>query len=562
MTTGMARDEDGIRARADEALAADARAGDRAAFAELWRRHAPAGAVAARQYAQIADADDLLSEASLRIFAALQRGGGPHGAFRPYLYQAIRNIALDWRRSPTVPLEDAPEEELALPGPELAAAERTIGFRAFRTLPERWQTVLWYLEIEGMEPAQAAPLLGLSPNAASALAVRAREGLKRAWLQAHVNEAGVPDGCRWTTDRMGDYSRGGLTRRNRERFDEHLAGCERCTDLLAEVGDAGGRLAVLLLPLLLGSAGAAALLDRRSESAPGASGPGGPASPPLTTARPRSPLVVAAVATTAVLVVATAAFAVSLPRDAPPAAERPPEASTPTPTEEPTPTPTPTPTSTPLAPPSPPRVVPPVDPPVVPPVVPPPVAPPSPAAPTIDLDAVTGRIAATGAGDVPGATIELWGTTTSLVAPYLTSPETLLASVVVAPDGTWTTPQAGGITPINVTVTVRQVRDGLPSDPVELISSAFFNATAVATDGSVAGGVASWQLEGWAGAAWEVREPGGAVVASGVFDSAGSATASVALPALPGGTVVNYDYGYVHDGSLAASSPGLTATVP
>lgn len=560
MTTGMARDEEGVRAWADEALAASARAGDRAAFAELWRRHSGAGAVAARQYAQIADADDLLSEASLRIFAALQRGGGPHGAFRPYLYRAIRNVALDWRRPPTVPLEDAPAEELALPGPELAAAERTIGFRAFRTLPERWQSVLWYLEIEGMEPAQAAPLLGLSPNATSALAVRAREGLKRAWLQAHVNEAGVPEGCRWTTDRMGEYSRNGLTRRHRERFDEHLAGCERCRELLAEVGDAGGRLAVLLLPLLLGSSAAAALLARRDDSTPASNGPGVPASPPRVVPRPRAPLAVVAVAATVVLVIATAALAASLPGDSPPVAEPTVEPPRPTPTPTPTVEPT-TPAPSPVDIPSPPTRVTLPPPPVVPPVVPP-VAPPAPTAPVLDFDPITGRIAATGAGDVPGATIELWGTTTSVVTG-VTSPETLLASAVVAPDGSWTTPDAGGLTPILVTIAVRQVRDGLPSDPVELVSGAVFNATAVSTDGSVAGGTASWQLQGWAGASWEVREAGGgAVVAAGTFDAAGTATATVALPALPTGTVVNYDYGYVQDGSLAASSPGLTATVP
>ena len=126
----------------DEALATAARAGDDDAFAELWRRHARAGAVAARQYAHIADADDLLAEAYTRIFAALRRGGGPHGAFRPYLYRTILNVALDARRPAEVPIEEAPDADLLLPGPELAAAERTIAFRAFRTLPERWQSVL------------------------------------------------------------------------------------------------------------------------------------------------------------------------------------------------------------------------------------------------------------------------------------------------------------------------------------------------------------------------------------------------------------------------------------
>ncbi|MFP3686343.1 hypothetical protein SB847_21820, partial [Bacillus sp. SIMBA_026] len=60
--------------------------------------------------------------------------------------------------------------------------------KAFRSLPERWQAVLWYLDVERMKPAAVAPILGLSPNAVSALALRAREGLRREYLQAHIAE--------------------------------------------------------------------------------------------------------------------------------------------------------------------------------------------------------------------------------------------------------------------------------------------------------------------------------------------------------------------------------------
>ena len=562
----MTRDEMDDGAPSDEALTAAARAGDRDAFAELWRRHSRAGGVAARQYAAIADADDLLAEAYTRIFAALVRGGGPHGAFRPYLYRTIRNVALDSRRPAEVPLDEAPDADLLLPGPELAAAERTIAFRAFRSLPARWQSVLWYLEVEGMSPSEVAPIVGLAPNAVSALGVRAREGLKKAWLQAHIAETSVPDGCRWTTERMGEYSRGGLSGRARERFARHLTTCERCTGLLEEVGDASGRLAVLLLPIFLGGSAAATILGGRSADSAGASNAGGGPADPATVARlagrPRGPVLLAAGAAVGVTVVAaTIAFAATATGPAPddrPVAVSPTESPepTPTPTPEPTPPPTPEPTDPPV---TPPRVTQPP-----PPVVPPPVAvaPGPPTAPAIDQDFVTDRIAVTGAGDVPGATIEVWGTTTSVVT-NVTSPPTLLASTVVAPDGTWATPEAAGLTPIRVTVFVKQVRDGLSSAPVQLITDSMFPAHATSTAGTVVGGDATWELVGWAGAAWVIREVGnGPVVASGTIGPDGEAEASVPLPTVPSGTVLAYEYGYVQDGVPLLSAPGLTVVSP
>ena len=400
----------------------------------------------------------------------------------------------------------------------------------------------------------------------SALAVRAREGLKKAWLQAHVSETAVPEGCRWTTARMGEYSRGGLSARSRERFAQHLATCEHCTRLLEEVSDASGRLAVLLLPIFLGAGGAATVLAGRSTESGGSPGAtAGPTTAAPTTVvtlagRPRGAVLLVGAAAVVVAVAATTlAFAAASTGSDPvddPVSVSSPEPPAPPPSPTPAPTPTPQPEPDPVVPP---RVTPPV-----PPVIPPPVAvaPAAPASPLIDHDPATGRVAATGTGDVPGATIELWGTTTSLVTG-ITSPATLLASTVVAPDGTWATPEAAGVTPINVTVFVTQVRDGLSSDPVELFADAVFNAATTSTSGTVAGGVATWELVGWAGAAWEIREPGGGpVVASGTIGSDGTAIASVTLPAAPSGTVLDFDYGYVQDGSIAASSPGLTAVAP
>lgn len=341
--------------RSDEELAELVRRGDDDAFGVLWERHVAAGRAAARQFSRLADPDDLVSEAYLSIFRALRGGGGPREAFRTYLYRSIRNLAYTRSRTAApVSLElvgDLEDDSLDL---EQSTMENTITVRAFRTLPTRWQTVLWYTEVEGLQPADVAPFFGMTPNGVAALAHRAREGLRKAWLQAHVNDLRVPESCRWTTDRMGDYVRGDLTPRARLRFDQHLDGCTRCSILLEEIDDLGRRLAVILLPTALGGAAAATLLAERA--AGDAAVAAASASPSLPPVRPRPParLLAAGAAAASVVVVASAIGFSGLLAPAPPsdpasAQEETEPSPEPAPTE--TPEPTPEPTGTPGAPP-------------------------------------------------------------------------------------------------------------------------------------------------------------------------------------------------------------------
>ncbi|MEV8026468.1 sigma-70 family RNA polymerase sigma factor [Cellulosimicrobium funkei] len=236
----------------DEQLADAVRAGRAEAFAVLWERHADAGRAAARRLTATYDPDDLVQEAYLRVLGALQSGHGPTGPFRPYLYTTLRSVAASWARTPDpTPVEDVPE---VVDPRDLSTEvlERSVTVRAFRRLPERWQAVLWYTEVEGMEPREAAPLLGLSAGATAALSYRAREGLRREWLQAHVSSDAVAPECRWTVERLGDRARGSLSRAAQDRVEEHLTGCLSCSILAEEVDDVASRLRIVLLPLLLG----------------------------------------------------------------------------------------------------------------------------------------------------------------------------------------------------------------------------------------------------------------------------------------------------------------------
>jgi len=240
-----------------------ARAGDRGAFAQLWQRHARSGVRIARQFTSTIDADDLVSEAYVRIYQRVLAGGGPDGAFRPYLYTTIRNLASRWggdRHDVNVDDISDFEDPVVAEDPATKALDRTLTVQAFRALPERWQSVLWYTEVEGMDPHEVAPILGLTANGVAALSYRAREGLRKAWLQAHVSDVTASGECQWAIARLGDLARNGLTARERSRVNNHLATCRRCLIISEEVDEVGARLALVLLPLLLGGIAGGGLL--------------------------------------------------------------------------------------------------------------------------------------------------------------------------------------------------------------------------------------------------------------------------------------------------------------
>lgn len=240
----------------DETLILQARGGDRSAFAELWTRHARSGLKVARGFTSSLEAEDLVAEAYTRIFQRVLDGGGPDGAFRPYLYTTIRNLASRWGGArKDIQIEDIEdiEDTTVLADAPIEALDRSLTVRAFRDLPERWQSVLWYTEIEGMDPHEVAPILGMTANGVAALAYRAREGLRKAWLQAHVTMPGRTDDCRWCIQRLGDKARNSLSDREHARLGAHLSACVSCSIVAEEVDDVGSRLAFVMLPLLLGA---------------------------------------------------------------------------------------------------------------------------------------------------------------------------------------------------------------------------------------------------------------------------------------------------------------------
>lgn len=178
-------------------LLAAVRAGDRDAVGVLYLRYRAEALSFARSLARNShDAEDVMHEAFTKTISALDNGYGPDEKFLAYLYTAIRATAAGaWKKNAReLPVEtgdlDAAREpvhdarlEAVL---DRAGNEKVLA--ALQSLPTRWQTVLWYADVLGEPPRRVAPLMGIAPNAVSALVRRARTGLRTAYLNTLAND--------------------------------------------------------------------------------------------------------------------------------------------------------------------------------------------------------------------------------------------------------------------------------------------------------------------------------------------------------------------------------------
>ena len=258
--TPLASDLTGAALLSDSELVLRARQGDRRSFGTLYLRHHDAAwRVACAAAGSPADAEDAVAEGFAKVFAALPRMVDREVAFRPYLLACVRNAAVDrHRRARKLDLRDeVPEQAVAASEPDeivLADLERNLVGEALRSLPERWRTVLWLTEVEGMTPTEVSAVIGIKPNAVAALSYRARDGLREAYLQAHIRAEASAE-CRFTVDRLSPYVRNELAPREREKVQTHLDGCANCRQRRDELADVNASLlgALVPVPLLLGS---------------------------------------------------------------------------------------------------------------------------------------------------------------------------------------------------------------------------------------------------------------------------------------------------------------------
>ena len=165
------------------------RQGDHAVLGELWSRYQGWAHHVARSTTSRYGAEDIVQEAFTKVLTALRNGNGPTEGFAHYLRTAIRNVAATWgardARMTVVPLGD----ETSLGAYEFEVTDLGELEQPFRTLPERWQRILLLTCVHDLPLSVAADILGMTPGAASALAARARTGLRAALADAGDNLA-------------------------------------------------------------------------------------------------------------------------------------------------------------------------------------------------------------------------------------------------------------------------------------------------------------------------------------------------------------------------------------
>jgi RNA polymerase sigma factor (sigma-70 family) len=241
----------------DAALIGAVRRGDTAAFGVLYERHLAAARRAAISLAATtAEREDLVAEAFTRVLRVLRAGRGPSEAFRPYLLVTMRNIACTaTRRGVELSLyADVPDAATSATSVDQMwhRLHGNVAADAFASLPERWRMVLWHIEVEGESPAAMAPLFGMTPNSVAALAYRAREGLRQAYLEQYLPTVERRD-CRTIADQLAGWVRHGFSARKMRRITTHLDGCAECRELADGLAKINDELRGLLAPILLGA---------------------------------------------------------------------------------------------------------------------------------------------------------------------------------------------------------------------------------------------------------------------------------------------------------------------
>lgn len=224
----MGADHD-VRLLQDRVLADRARQGSQSAFGELYRRHAApswrlAHAIAGRTEA----ADAAVASAFSTLAAAPADLGQVSHRVRVALLSATRRAAIDAATS------------VAVAAPVLAESLDPDAARvraAFDSLPERWRSALWLVDVECCPVPDATRIVGLEPgdNDQRSLVERARLGLREEVLRAGL--AAAPALCRRTAGHLSGYAGGRLSARDERRVRMHLDSCPECRVRLAALDD-------------------------------------------------------------------------------------------------------------------------------------------------------------------------------------------------------------------------------------------------------------------------------------------------------------------------------------
>lgn len=178
----------------DAELIAVVRAGDVTAYSALYARHWLTALRYARRLTTCdATAEDVAADAFINIYLMLLARQGPRDDFGNYLMSTVRNITIhSYRRRNRLKFVDNIDEFAY--AAELSPAtiiqeriqshlERSRATQAFLRLPASWRQILTLTVIDERPIADVAAIIGRTPNATHALALRARRGLRATYAE-------------------------------------------------------------------------------------------------------------------------------------------------------------------------------------------------------------------------------------------------------------------------------------------------------------------------------------------------------------------------------------------
>ncbi|MGN7726117.1 RNA polymerase sigma factor [Luteimonas sp. 22616] len=175
-----------------DVLLARARAGERAAFEQVYRRfERPVFTLALRICGEREAAADVLQETMLKVIARIGDFRGHGSPFWGWLRQIAVNEALmhlrrGRRQAGELPVDGhEPADDQALPPP--AAADALLLQRALAQLPANTRGVLWLYHAEGYTHEEIAALMQRTPSFSKSQLARGTRRL-RALLQIEEND--------------------------------------------------------------------------------------------------------------------------------------------------------------------------------------------------------------------------------------------------------------------------------------------------------------------------------------------------------------------------------------
>ena len=234
-----------LREASDAELVAHVRAGDHAAFAELFRRYQPSVARFVRS--RVRDhgrAEDVTQEAFVSALRRLHQTDSEI-AFRAWIFEIARNASIDLYRRSSRTEEVSMDAAGGLPPADASRVGGTAGpdasmlrkesfdhFRgALEELSETHHRIIVMRELEGRSYREIGDTMDLSQAAVESTLFRARRKLEHEYAQLDSGRR-----CRVIGALIGRLAEGLDSDRDRLRLDRHARRCSACRRQARQMG--------------------------------------------------------------------------------------------------------------------------------------------------------------------------------------------------------------------------------------------------------------------------------------------------------------------------------------